>query len=273
MISSKLTPEQQRQKKLELLQKLKPMDDSFMREMFRGDLEFTEYVLRIITSKNDLKVTSEETQYDLEHLLGARSITLDVLATDSEGKKYNLEVQRDDNGAVPKRARCHSSALDVEFLKKNQKFKELPITYVIFITEHDVFKEGEALYSFGRTNLKTGKPFGDDEYIVFINGAYDNENDDSELAKLIHDFRCSNADDMYLEKMADKTRYYKENDKGVSYMCKLMEDMLNENAIQERIDIAMNMLQGGKLTLDEIANYSNLPLETIKELAEQMKPA
>ena len=182
-------------------------------------------------------------------------------------------MQRNDNGAVPKRARYHSSALDVEFLKKNQKFKELPITYVIFITEHDIFKEGDALYSFGRTNLKTGKPFGDEEYIIYINGAYSNENDDSDLAKLIHDFRCNNADDMYLDKMANKTRYYKENDKGVSYMCKLVEDMLSENEYQKSIDFAMKLLQRGKETLEEIAEDSDLPLETVKELAEQMKPA
>ena len=273
MIVSKLTPEQQHQKNLELLKKLRPIDDSFMREMFRGDLKFTEYVLRIITSKNDLIVTSEETQYDLEHLLGARSISLDVLATDSEGKKYNLEVQRDDNGAVPKRARYHSSALDVEFLKKKQEFDELPITYVIFITENDVRGKDRPLYLFERKDAMTGESFGDDEYIIYINGDYDNEDDDSDLAKLIHDFRCNNADDMYLDKMADKTRYYKENDKGVIYMCKLMEDYVKEAEYQKSLDFALKMLQRGKLTLEEISDYSDLPLETVKELAEQMKPS
>ena len=273
MISPKLTAEQQHQKNLELLKKLRPMDDAFMREMFRGDLKFTEDVLKIITDKQDLIVTSEETQYDMEHLLGARSIALDVLATDSHGRKYNLEVQRNDSGAAPKRARYHSSALDVEFLQKNKKFEELPITYVIFITEHDVLKENRPIYSFGRVDLLTGKPFGDDEYIIFVNGEYNDENDNSDLAKLIHDFRCNNADDMYLGFMADRTRYYKETDKGVNHMCKLWEDSLNERIEEEKYEIVMKMLQGGKLTLEEISDYSNLPIETVKELAEQLKPA
>ena len=78
---------------------------------------------------------------------------------------------------------------------------------------------------------------------------------------------------MYLDKMADKTRYYKENDKGVSYMCKLMEDYVKEAEYQRSLDFALKMLQRGKLTLEEISDYSDLPLETIKELAEQMKPA
>ena len=64
-------------------------------------------------------------------------------------------------------------------------------------------------------------------------------------------------------------------------MCKLWEDRLNEYAeeyakeekYQYSLEIAMEMLQGGKLTLEEISEYSRLPLETVKELAEQLKPA
>ncbi|MCM1579308.1 MAG: hypothetical protein NC078_10965, partial [Ruminococcus sp.] len=63
-----------------------------------------EFVLRIFTGQEDLIVTSNETQYDLKHLQGARSICFDVLATDSKGRCssatdskgrwHNLEVQR-----------------------------------------------------------------------------------------------------------------------------------------------------------------------------------
>jgi hypothetical protein len=34
----------------------------------------------------------------------------------------------------------------------------------------------------------TGEPFGDDEHIIFVNGAYNNPDDNFDLAKLIHDF-------------------------------------------------------------------------------------
>ena len=52
------------------------------------------------------------------------------------GKKINLEVQRADAGATSKRARYHSSSLDVEFLKTKDDFSMLPETYVIFITSY-----------------------------------------------------------------------------------------------------------------------------------------
>ncbi len=229
-----------------------------------------------MTGKDDLVITSEETQYDMERLLGARSICLDVLAIDSEGRKFNLEIQRADKGATPQRARYHSSAMDVEFLSAKQNFDELPITYVIFVTENDVRKGNRPVYTFERADIVTGESFGDGEYILFVNGAYTNQEDNSDLAKLIHDFRCNDADDMYFDLMAERTRYYKKSPKGVSHMCKIMEDMRNEAAKEaerlKAIQFAINLLNRGKETFEEIAEDSGLTLAEVQELAEQLKP-
>ena len=54
----------------------------------------------------------------------------------------------------------------------------------------------------------------------------------------------------------------KENPKGVSEMCKVIEDMRKE----ERIEVALRMLEAGKYVLDEIANISGLPLDEVKKL-------
>ena len=268
-----ITPEEERKQNLEQLANYRPLDDDFMRELFRNNLELAQFVLRIIIDKPDLKLIKEESQYDLQHLFGERSICLDVFGVDSEGQQYDFEVQRQDKGATPKRARYHSSAMDVDNLKEKQKFDALPNTYVIFITENDFFGKGKAVYPIERMNLATGEPFGDGEHILYINGAYDNQEDTSDLAKLIHDFRCNNADDMYLGFMADRTRYYKETDKGVNHMCKLWEDSLNERIEEEKYEIAMKFLQKGNITLEQIAECCNLPIETVKELSEQLKPA
>ncbi len=266
--TAELTQQELHQKDLERLEKMRPLDDDFMRELFRNNIPLAQLVLRIMTGKNDLVITSEETQYDLKHLLGARSICLDVFATDSEGRKFNLEIQRSDRGASPKRARYHSSSIDVEFLKEKQDFDELPITYVILVTENDVRKADRPVYTFERRDTLTGEPFGDDEYIIFINGAYKNPDDDSDLAKLIHDFGCNKAEDMYFELMAERTNYYKKIPEGVSHMCKLMEDMRND----EKIQFAVKLLKRGKDTLEEISELTGLTLEKVKEIQEQLKP-
>ena len=103
------TAEQKRQKDLERLRSFRPMDDDFMRCLFKDNVPLAEMVLRIITGKPDLVITDCQTQKDMKRLAGARSICLDAYGTDSIGKKYDMEIQREDKGADPHRARFHSS--------------------------------------------------------------------------------------------------------------------------------------------------------------------
>ena len=66
-----------------------------MTKCFEDDIPCVELVLRIILNKDDLQVTEAHTQDFLANLRN-RSVRLDVLATDSTGKKYNIEIQRAD---------------------------------------------------------------------------------------------------------------------------------------------------------------------------------
>lgn len=84
-------------------------------------------------------------------------------------------------------------------------------------------------------NLETGKPFDDGEHILYVNGAY---RGDSALGQLMHDFSCHDADDMYYDELADRTRYFKETPEGVNEMCKAMEDMRTD-ALNRGIEIGM----------------------------------
>lgn len=259
--------EQQHQEDLQRLRDLRPIDDDFMRCLFKNNIPLAEFVLRIITDKPDLVITGCETQKDMKRLAGARSICLDAYGTDSAGKKYDLEIQRQEKGADPHRARYHSSVMDVENLHSGQEFKELPDTYIIFIIEKDFYGKGEPVYPIERINLATGKSFEDGEHILYVNGEYRGESD---LGKLMHDFNCTRADDMNFELMADRTRYLKENPKGVNEMCRIMEDMRNESlkeGIKEgAINTAKRMLADGMLTLEKIAEYAGLPLDEVKKL-------
>lgn len=242
-----------------------------MRCLFKDNIPLAELVLRIITKKPDLIITDCETQKDMKRLAGARSVCLDAYGTDSTGKKYDLEVQRQDRGADPHRARYHASVMDIENLHSGQEFKELPDTYIIFILEKDFYGQGEAVYPIERINLATGKAFEDGEHILYVNGEY---RGDSDIGKLMHDFNCMRADDMNFELMAERTRYLKENPKGVQEMCKIMEDMRNESlkegikrGIKEGMkETALRMLDAGKYALEEIVNISGLSLEEINQL-------
>ena len=72
----------------------------------------------------------------------------------------------------------------------------------------------------------TKRPFDDGEHIIYVNGA--DKDASTALGKLMHDFFCTDPDDMHYKELADKVRYFKEDEKGVAAMCKVMEDMRNK---------------------------------------------
>ncbi|MBQ9663325.1 MAG: PD-(D/E)XK nuclease family transposase [Oscillospiraceae bacterium] len=207
------------------LRGLRPIDDDFMRCIFRDNIPLAQFVLRILTRIDDLTVTQLETQKDLKRLVGARSLCLDCYASDSTGKKYDLEIQRSDSGAGAHRARYHSGAMDIENLDAGQSFEELPDTYTIFITEHDIYGKGVPFYPIERMNTVTGEPYKDGSHILYVNGSY---RDDSDIGKLMHDFSCFDPSQMNYPLMEEVTRYYKETQEGVAYMCRAFEEVRNE---------------------------------------------
>lgn len=258
--------ERERQEDLQRLRGFRPIDDDFMRCLFKDNIPLVELVLRTITGKQDLVITDCRTQKDMKRLVGARSICLDAYGTDASGQKYDIEIQRADRGANPHRARYHSSVMDIENLDAGQDFNELPNSYTIFITEKDFYGKGEPIYHVERINLETGEPFGDGEHIFYVNGEY---RGDSDLGKLMHDFNCTEAGDMNFGLMVERTRYLKENSKGVEEMCQIMEEMRNEAEYRKTIEIAHTLILMGDLPYEKIAEGTGLSIEVIKELAEK----
>ena len=264
--TKKQRKKREREEDLQRLREFRPMDDDFMRCLFKDNVPLAELVLRIITGKEDLVITSCVTQKDMKRLAGARSICLDAYGTDSDNIKYDLEIQREDKGADPYRARYHSSVMDIENLDAGQKFKELPETYTIFITEKDFYGKGEPLHIIERMNLTTGKNFEDGEHILYVNGEY---RGDSELGKLMHDFNCRDAKDMNFALMAERTRYLKEDPKGVEEMCKSMEDMRNEADLAAKKKIALNLIRKEVMSYEDIAECAELSMEEVRILADK----
>lgn len=266
--------DRQHQEDLQRLRGFRLMDDDFMTKCFEGDTKYIQLVLRIILEMPDLQVTDVRTQVFVENLLN-RSVRLDVLATDSRGRKINVEIQRSDKGAGRKRARYNSSMMDANLLRKGEDFDQLPETYVVFITEHDVIGNGQPLYRIERYISGSNQKFEDGAHILYVNGAY---RDESPIGRLMHDFSCTDPENMYYDVLADRVKFFKESKEGVAIMCKAMEDMRNESikeGIKEGIKkgtqetmkaIAERMLAAGHYSLKEIVSIAGLSLDEVKKL-------
>ena len=254
--------DQKHQEDLQRLRGFRLLDDDFLTKCFEGDTASIELVLQIVLEKPDLKVLDVRTQVFVENLLN-RSVRLDILATDSTGAKLNVEVQRSDKGAGRKRARYNASMMDANLLKKGEDFDKLPETWVIFITENDVMGKGLPLYPVERCFLGTGERFEDGSHILYVNGAY---RGDTPIGKLMHDFSCTDAADMYYGTLADRVRFFKESKEGIEIMCRAMEDMRNQTLKEGMINVAKKMLEDGTITLEKIAEFVGLSVDEVKKI-------
>ncbi len=268
----------QHREDLQRLRGFRLLDDDFLTKCFEGDPKYIQLVLRIVLEMPDLVVVDVRTQVFVENLLH-RSVRLDILATDSAGRRINVEIQRSDKGTGRKRARYNSSMMDANLLRKGENFDELPDTYVVFITEHDVIGDGQPLYKVERYISGSNKKFEDGSHILYVNGAY---RDETPIGKLMHDFSCTDPEDMHYDVLAERVRFFKESKEGIAIMCKVMEDMRNESlregmregrkegrkeGIREEKKLTvLRMLEIGKYALEEVANISGLSLEEVEKL-------
>ena len=167
--------------------------------------------------------------------------------------------------------------LDANTLKPGDNFDALPDSYVIFITDEDVLGDGLQKYQVGRKVKETGREFNDHSHIVYVNTAIQ---DDTELGRLIHDFHCRNADEMYSKALAEQIRNIKETEKGVTDMCQEMEKIYEEGieqgiekgieqGIEQGIErMVRNALQNRPAR--EVSEMLKLPLEQVLDIERQM---
>ena len=78
------------------------------------------------------------------------------------------------------------------------------------------------MYHIDRVVEETGMPFGDASHIMYVNGAY---RGDDPLGRLMHDFSCTDADDMNYGKLSDRVRYFKETEEGVKTTSRAMVEL------------------------------------------------
>ena len=249
------------------IKRFRLMDDTFMSKCFENAPECIELMLRIILGKKDLKVVKSQTEYPIKSLQG-RGVRFDVFARDSEGREYDIEIQRADKGAEPKRARYNSALLDANALKSGEDCGKLRDTYVIIIAENDVLGGGREVYRIDRTIRElAGKAFGDGTHIIYVNCT---AKGDTAVCKLIHDLLCHDSSEMYFDVLRKQVSELKDSEEGRHAMCKAMEKIKAEGKRENMLATAKRLIANGKLLLKEIAECTGLSLAQVKKLQASM---
>ena len=262
------------------------MDDRFMALCLNENIPCVQAIINHIIDK-DLTVTETHTHKEFkgQH----RSITIDIYAQDSEGKIYDIEIQNLSTGASPKRARFHAAMMDSHHLDENHKFDDLPETYIIFITLEDVLKHNKVMYEIDRFIRGINEPFDDGLHIIYVN--CEAKDDGSEAWKVIHDLTCPEPKEMLISELSKRMKFFKSTKKGMKEMNdwfapyeKIVEEraekrgekrgeergkLLGEQHAKE--NFAVRLLKLGKMTIEEIAEATELAIAEVTRIAQTIK--
>ena len=260
------------------------MDDIFMRNVFKKR-ECVEYILQVVMNKKELQVIDHVLQKDYKNLQG-RSAVLDCVAKDETNSQFNIEIQGENEGASPKRARYHSGLLDMNTLNPGEPFEKLPETYVIFITRNDILGYNRPICHINRKVEEENELFEDREHIIYVNSK---KQEDTELGRLMYDLHCKNAKDMYSDILSSRVYELKETEEGVKEMCKDMEEIYNEgresgrqlgfeageqSGAEKKAKETVLALAEMKMPIEQIAQAVKVTIEVVQSwIAESMMPA
>lgn len=107
--------------------------------------------LSIILGEPDIQLQEVKVEQVILNKSGKRAIRLDAWALSTDSRQFDMEMQNDtEQDSLPKRSRFYQGLMDSPILKsgKNTKYRQLPSSTIIFITQDDIFKKDLAKYTF-----------------------------------------------------------------------------------------------------------------------------
>ena len=193
--------------------------------MFRFVMEKKELCQGLLERVLDIKIRRIEylsPEKNLEAVLGAKGVRLDVYIEDDQGTAYDLEMQALDKKGDPlgKRSRYYQSMMDIDALKKSQLYSNLRKSYVIFICKFDPFERDLGRYSFSNICREDKKLELEDEcYKVYLNTVGKKDGLSKELQALMDFINTGIPQDEYTRKLYEEVKIQRDDErKGRAYM-------------------------------------------------------
>lgn len=183
-----------------------------------------QHVLRILTGIQDLSVLEVRSQYRVSKVTSHDAV-LDILAEDSNGDLFNLEIQKADTIDHARRTRFYGAMIDSEYLMKGKTYTALPDVYIIYISETDLWKAGRTSYPVEKYFKSTGVRYDDGQHILYVNAAVD---DGSEIARLMRYFKTADPNDMSQGDLSKRVHFLKCEEGGYEIMCEVSEKIYAE---------------------------------------------
>ena len=254
---------------LEKVKQLRPIDDVFFEKIIE-DKGVCEEILRVILEDDKLQVLSVTPQSSMKNLWG-RSVRLDAFCKLGDGSFCNIEVQKSDNDDHVRRVRYNASCITSNNIEVGEKFIHVPNVTMVYISAFDIFKKGKTIYHCNTVIKETGEVVDNGLSEVYVNTAI---NDGSTIAELMECFMQEQVENKKFPLLSSRVWYYKNEEKGVRTMCKIVEDYAKEIADEYANEVSLKNARkffekGCSLDL-VLACIENIPEEILRKLYEEV---
>ena len=253
-----------------------------------------EEIKKAAKKENVLKVLPEDYQFNLSDFALFLSVmkvkeayenVLSIILDESDLKLKEVKAEQVVLNKSGKRSRFYQGMIDTPILKsgKETRYKHLPSTTIIFITQEDIFGKDLAMYTFSeRCEEEPELSLEDGTRKIFLNMT--SKNGRAELISLLQYMRHTTLDNkditvkdkriLNLDRIVEEVKQSEEweavkmnlleigIEKGIEQG---IEQGIKQGIEQSRTKIIRNMLSSG-LSNEEVSEVTQIPLDVVREV-------
>ena len=226
-------------------QELTFTDDFMFGKVLVNNPEICRRLLEVLLEIKIKKISFPERQKTIEILSDGKGIRLDVYVDDENGTIYNIEMQTKVKKELPKRSRYYQGMIDMNLIERGAKYKELKLSFVIFICLNDPFGYGLPVYRFENICVQNRDILLKDEAIkVFINADGDLTDLPENLAAFLQYLKGKIVENELVRMIDNEVEIVKKHEEWeVEYMTSYLRDMdIREEGIE--IGLTQGLEQG-----------------------------
>lgn len=269
--------------------------DDFIFSRVMQNVEICKEVLELLLKINITKIEYPTVQKVFQSLKNSKGIRLDVYVQETGGQRvFDIEIQTVITKEEALRARYYQGMLDLDNLLKGNDYTELPQTYIIFLCMKDPFGLNLPVYhKHSFIDPDNRHSYDDKTKKIFYNVGRYQDVEDPKIRRFLGYLKKKETSDKLTRRLDQMVEELKAIEMGFSdyiairqrefdwlrqgkeegYIHGLkagLEQGLEQGAHQKAVETAEKLLSMG-LSLEQVAEGTNLPLETIQRLGNATK--
>ena len=236
-------------------------------------------VLSIFLEEPDIELTEVKVEQVVLNKSGKKAIRLDAWAKSTDDRRFNMEMQNDTSkDDVRKRSRYYQGLLDSPILKsgKETRYKYLPSTVIIFITQDDIFGMDRAQYTFSEQCEEiAGLKLDDGTKKIFFN--LTSKNGSQELISLLQYIKKTDIEnpditvkDERILELDDIVQEVKASEEWEAVKMSILEIGIEKGLQQKLCEQVEKKLKKG-LSVAEIADMLEEDESVVVQIIEEIK--